>query len=55
VFETEDEIRELQAFIDRTLDRANPHLLSIVKPSRRLNARQAPATCRGRSTCRSRP
>jgi len=40
VFETEDEIRELQAFIDRTIERANPHLLSIVKPSRRLNARQ---------------
>jgi len=40
MYETEDEIRELQALIDRTLSRANPHLLSIVKPSRQLSARQ---------------
>ena len=40
MFESEDEIRELQALMDRTLARANPHLLNIVKPERRLNARQ---------------
>ena len=40
MFESEDEIRELQALMDRTLARANPHLLAIVKPERRLNARQ---------------
>ncbi len=40
MFESEDDLRELQALIDRTFDRANPHLLGIVKPERRLNARQ---------------
>jgi uncharacterized pyridoxamine 5'-phosphate oxidase family protein len=40
VFETDDEVRELQALIDRTIARANPHLVSIVKPERRLTARQ---------------
>ena len=40
MFESEDESRELQALMDRTLARANPHLLAIVKPERRLNARQ---------------
>jgi uncharacterized pyridoxamine 5'-phosphate oxidase family protein len=40
VLESEDEIRELQALLDRTLAGANPHLLGIVKPERRLNARQ---------------
>jgi len=40
VFETDAEIRELQTLLDRTLARANPHLTSIVKPERRLNARQ---------------
>ena len=30
----------MQALIDRTIERANPHLLAIVKPERRLNARQ---------------
>ena len=40
MYETEGEIRDLQTLIDRTLARANPHLLSIVKPSRQLNARQ---------------
>jgi hypothetical protein len=36
----DDEVRELQALLDRTFARANPHLLKIVKPERRLNARQ---------------
>ena len=40
VFETEEEIRELQALLDRTFARANAHLAAIVKPERRLNARQ---------------
>jgi len=40
MFETEDDIRELQALLDRTLAAANPHLTAIVKPERRLSARQ---------------
>jgi len=40
VFESEEEIRELQALIDRTLERGNPHLVSIVSANRRLTARQ---------------
>jgi uncharacterized pyridoxamine 5'-phosphate oxidase family protein len=40
MYESEEEVRELQALIDRTFDRANPHLAQIVKPERRLNARQ---------------
>jgi len=40
MFESEEEIRELQGLIDRTFDHANPHLAAIVKPERRLNARQ---------------
>jgi uncharacterized pyridoxamine 5'-phosphate oxidase family protein len=40
MFESEDEVHELQALIDRTFAAANPHLAGIVKPSRRLNARQ---------------
>jgi uncharacterized pyridoxamine 5'-phosphate oxidase family protein len=40
MFESEDEIRDLQALFDRTFARANPHLTKIVKPERRLTARQ---------------
>ena len=40
MFETEDDVRELQELLDRTFARANPHLTSIVKPERRLSARQ---------------
>src|SRR5262245_57995215 len=40
MFETDAEIEELDALIEATLARANPHLLRIVKPERRLNARQ---------------
>ena len=40
MFESEDEVRELQALIDRTFAYANPHLAGIVTPERRLNARQ---------------
>lgn len=32
MLESEDEIRELQALIDRTFAEANPHLAAIVKP-----------------------
>ena len=40
MFESEDEIRQLQALFDRTFARANPHLANIVQPERRLAARQ---------------
>jgi len=40
MFETDAEIAELDALFDRTLAHANAHLLEIVKPERRLNARQ---------------
>lgn len=40
MFETEAEIQELDALIDRTFARANEHLRNIAKPGRRLNARQ---------------
>jgi uncharacterized pyridoxamine 5'-phosphate oxidase family protein len=40
MFESEDEIGELQALFDRTFAQANPHLAKIVKPERRLTARQ---------------
>ena len=40
MFESENEVRDLQALIDRTFARANPHLARIVKPERRLSARQ---------------
>ena len=40
MFESEAEVGELDALMDRTFARANPHLASIVKPGRRLNARQ---------------
>lgn len=40
MLESKDEIRELQALFDRTFARANPHLARIVKPERRLTARQ---------------
>ena len=47
MLESEDEIRELQALIDRTFAQANPHLAGIVKPERRLTARQATAHLQG--------
>ena len=40
MFESDDDLGELQALIDRTFARANPHLASIVNPGRRLSARQ---------------
>ena len=38
--ESEEDVRDLQALLDRTFARANPHLAEIVTPERRLNARQ---------------
>ncbi|HVR14064.1 MAG TPA: hypothetical protein VMS41_09795, partial [Gaiellaceae bacterium] len=40
MFESDDDVRELQMLIDRTFAGANPHLAGIVKPERRLSARQ---------------
>ncbi len=40
MFETEAEIEELDGLLDRTLAHANKHLTAIVKPERRLKARQ---------------
>jgi uncharacterized pyridoxamine 5'-phosphate oxidase family protein len=40
MYESASEIDALQALIDQTFAHANPHLASIVKPGRRLNARQ---------------
>jgi uncharacterized pyridoxamine 5'-phosphate oxidase family protein len=40
MYESDNDIRELQALLDRTFARANPHLAGIVNPERRLNARQ---------------
>jgi Pyridoxamine 5'-phosphate oxidase len=40
MYETEDEIAELQRMIDAAAVRANPHMSSIVTPDRRLTARQ---------------
>jgi hypothetical protein len=40
VFETEAELTELQAMFDAHLARANEHMRGIVKPTRRLTARQ---------------
>jgi uncharacterized pyridoxamine 5'-phosphate oxidase family protein len=40
MYETDDDVRRLQQLLDRTLERANPHLTSIVKPERRLTAKQ---------------
>ena len=47
MFETEDEVRELQQLIDRTFAQANPHLANIVKPERRLTARQVVSYLQG--------
>src|SRR3972149_11955147 len=38
--ETEEQIAALQALLDRSFERAGVHTLSIIRPERRLNARQ---------------
>lgn len=40
MFETDAELAELDALFAAHMARANPHMLAIVKPERRLNARQ---------------
>jgi hypothetical protein len=40
MFESDADVEKLQQLLDRTIARANPYLLGIVKPERRLNARQ---------------
>jgi uncharacterized pyridoxamine 5'-phosphate oxidase family protein len=45
--ETEEDIRALQELIDRTTSRMNPHMAGIVKPERRLTARQVVAYLQG--------
>jgi uncharacterized pyridoxamine 5'-phosphate oxidase family protein len=40
MFETDAELAELDALFQAHMARANPHMLAIVKPERRLNARQ---------------
>ncbi|MGH3109912.1 MAG: pyridoxamine 5'-phosphate oxidase family protein [Gaiellaceae bacterium] len=47
MYETDDELRRLQQLLDRTLERANPHLTSIVTPERRLTAEQVVAYLQG--------
>lgn len=40
MYETETELAQLQALIDRSFAQAGPHLLSIMRSERRLTARQ---------------
>jgi uncharacterized pyridoxamine 5'-phosphate oxidase family protein len=40
VYESDDELLQLQELIDRSFAGAGPHLLAIMKPERRLTARQ---------------
>src|SRR5215210_6178751 len=40
MFETDAELAELDALFQRHMASANPHMRAIVKPERRLNARQ---------------
>jgi general stress protein 26 len=40
MFETDAELAALDAMFQAHMARANPHMLAIVKPERRLNARQ---------------
>jgi uncharacterized pyridoxamine 5'-phosphate oxidase family protein len=47
MFETEAELDELQAMFDAHLARANPHMLKIVTPERRVTARQVAAYLQG--------
>lgn len=47
MYESDQDVRDLQGMMDRTFARANPHLAGIVKPERRLNARQVVRYLRG--------
>ena len=39
MYETAGDLEDLQALLDRSADRAGPHLRSIITPARRLDAR----------------
>lgn len=47
MFETEEELDRLQVMFDAHLAHANPHMLAIVKPERRLTARQVATYLQG--------
>jgi hypothetical protein len=47
VFETDEEIAELQRLFDETMRHANPHMRSIVNERRRLSARQVATYLQG--------
>jgi hypothetical protein len=47
VHETPDDIRALQQLLDRSYDRAGPHLRSITTPERRVDAAALAARLRG--------
>ena len=40
MYETAEDLAELQELLDRTFSRMNPHMAAIVKPERRLSAQQ---------------
>jgi hypothetical protein len=51
VFETDDELDQMQSLLDASLSRATEHLRSIIKPGERtLTAAQLAAVCRGMCT-----
>ena len=47
MFETDEEVAEIQALLDRTMRTANPHMASIVNREHLLNARQVVAYLQG--------
>ena len=47
MYETDDQVEELQALIDRSFERAGEHLLAIMTPERRLTARQVVTLLQG--------
>ena len=51
MFETDDELAEMQSLLDASLSRATEHLQSIITPGERsLSAAQLSAACRGMCT-----
>src|SRR5215470_16111732 len=51
MFETDDELAEMQVLLDASLSRSTEHLRSIIKPGERsLTAAQVSAACRGMCT-----
>jgi uncharacterized pyridoxamine 5'-phosphate oxidase family protein len=47
VHESAEDLVELQALLDRTFSRMNPHMANIVKPERRLSGKQVVAHLQG--------